>query len=89
MKSIFKYPLEAIDRQYIEMPEGATILTVQTQHGLLCLWAIVNNQNNLEKRTIIILGTGHDVPREQLEYIGTVQMENGALIWHVFEEVGE
>lgn len=41
MKTIWKYPLQVLDRQTLFMPPGAEILSLQTQFGNPCLWARV------------------------------------------------
>jgi hypothetical protein len=85
MKAIFKYQLEVTGRQAINMLAGAEILTVQVQHGVLCMWALVDPANDYEKRYIAIYGTGNPVPLYPGRYISTVQQANGSLVWHVFE----
>lgn len=85
MKTIWKYPLEITDEQVVAMPNDAEILTVQMQGSELCLWAVVEDTNPKEPRTICIIGTGNPMPDERfLIYIGTAQM--GPLVWHVFEK---
>ena len=87
MKKIFKYELEVVANQEIEMPGGAEILCVQSQKKIMCLWAVVDPEMATQTRKIRIHGTGHDIPdTDSLSYIGTVQMLDGQLIWHVFEE---
>ncbi len=39
---IWKYTIEIVDLQFIEMPIGAKILTAQMQNGDLQIWAIVD-----------------------------------------------
>lgn len=51
MKKIYKYRIEVTDDQNIEMPVGAKILTVQTQNGVPCIWAMVDP--NAEKKEYI------------------------------------
>jgi hypothetical protein len=89
MKTIYKYPLEVKDTQFVELPLGSEILTVQMQGYNLCLWAAVNNQPNVVKknRRIEIIGTGNPVPTGDLKYISTFQMIGGELTFHVFENV--
>lgn len=41
MKTIWKFELKVGDKQTVEMPEGAEILTAQFQGDTLCLWALV------------------------------------------------
>lgn len=85
MISIWKFPLQTTDHQTISMPIGAEILTVQTQFGEPCLWARVDTNEPKETRSIAIHGTGHSIPDSTVEYIGTYQLSNGKLIFHVFE----
>lgn len=83
-QSIWKYPLEVIiDKQTVFMPAGAQILSVENQHGRLCIWAIVDTSADLEDREIIVMGTGGPVPLGELDHIGTAIM--GSLVWHVAE----
>ena len=57
-------------------------LTVQMQHGVLVLWALVDPLQPKEQRTINIFGTGGPAPDTGV-YIGTVQ--DGGMVWHVFQ----
>lgn len=87
MTTIRKYPLAVEDRQTVALPTGAQILTVQTQHNTPCLWALVEARGNYEERTIWVFGTGHHLDCSvDLAYIGTFQLHDGALVFHVFEE---
>lgn len=88
MRKIYKTQLKVRDSQVIAMPVGSQILTVQVQRGVICLWFSVDpEENQLIDRHIRIVGTGHPIIDEQvLQYIGTVQMAEGDLIWHIFEK---
>lgn len=81
---VFKYPLTPYTT-VIEMPMGAKILTVQTQRGAPCIWALVNDDYPSEERRFIVYGTGHPLCENMQEYIGTFQLDNGDLVFHVFE----
>lgn len=85
MNTIWKFGLDLKDEQMIEMPAGAIILSVQYQHGSLCLWALVDPTQTTVGRAIRIVGTGH--PADDVnahDYIGTVQAHGGNFVWHVF-----
>lgn len=82
-QTIHKYPLELADRQQVQMPAGATLLTAQVQYGQPTLWALVNPANPPECRAIRIVGTGNPAAGT---YIATVQMHDGRVVWHLFEE---
>ena len=54
------------------------------------LYAIVNpDDENLSEVSIIIVGTGHpfDEPDSSWTFMGTHSMENGSLMWHVWQKV--
>ena len=72
----------------ISMPRGAEILTVQVQHGVPTIWALVDTDAPKVNRLVRVYGTGWDLPKHVLgeRYIGTWQQDDG-LVWHLFEEV--
>lgn len=82
---VWKFPLKITDIQNVMMPEGARVLTVQMQHGELCMWALVNPDAPKQRREIEVIGTGNPMPDAVRRYIGTAQQLGGQLIWHVFE----
>ena len=89
-QSIYKYQLEVTDKQNIELPKGAEILTVQTHYGIVCIWALVDKEAEKEYRSFEIFGTGHNIPVDmgvERKYIGTFQLNDGALVFHLFERI--
>ena len=84
---ILKYPLDLRygDLHNIIMPAGATILTVQVQYGVLCIWAMCDDRQSSETRHIALYGTGHMIHSNPGKYIGTVQLNGGGLVLHVFD----
>ena len=89
MTKVYKFPLDIADEQVVLMPKGSKVLTVQVQKGKLYLWAECNpNEPNMDERSILIRGTGHPINDEiEKEYIGTIQMCDGSLVFHVFEKL--
>lgn len=88
MNTIWKFPFSVEDRLEISMPRGAEILDIQVQHGRPCMWALVNPEMAIQVRRFHIFGTGHHIPdelRNKMTYVGTFQIEGGALVFHVFE----
>ena len=82
---IWKWTLGLTDIQSLPMPEGAKVLTVQMQHGALALWALVDENAPQSNRSFAIYGTGNPMPQSPGEYVGTFQLRNGDLVFHVFE----
>jgi len=85
METIWKYELETIDSAQIVMPKERRLLTVQVQRGIPCLWALVDPDSPRETVTIITKGTCHLIYAPVGHYIGTYQLDDGSLIFHVFE----
>lgn len=83
-KRIYKYTLEIISDQIVNMPQGAWILSVANQGGKLCLWAMVDTDMDTVPRHIEIIGTGNPVSEEDRWFIGTVVLSQ--FVWHVFEK---
>lgn len=83
MKRIFKYPIQITDRETIEMPGGAKILSAQVQGNTICLWAEVDTEMVPQPRTIAVYGTGNPMPEDPGLFIGTVQTP--PFVWHVYE----
>ena len=84
--TIYKYQIQITDVQMVKLPINAAILTAQMQGDQLCLWAKIEETNtDTEDRMIEVFGTGHPMTSHLRRYIGTVQMDGGSLIWHVFE----
>lgn len=84
-KQIWKYQLLTIGINEIEMPKGAKILSLQMNNKIPCIWAIVNPNAEKEIRRFNIYGTGHNITEDDLKYIGTFQMHNDMLVFHLFE----
>ena len=84
MKTIWKYPLS--EKCSFAMPQGAKILTVARQNDESCLWALVDSEAPLCRRTFVMLGTGHEILENNLTFLGSVQYIEGAIVMHVFEK---
>mgnify|MGYP000965629744 CR=1 FL=1 len=91
MFKVYKYEIKSGEYQDLLMPKGAKILTVQVQGRSVCIWALVNPDNELESRRFLIAGTGHAIEGsvDNLLYIGTFQItwEIFPLVFHVFEVI--
>ncbi|KKM03128.1 hypothetical protein LCGC14_1777590 [marine sediment metagenome] len=89
MKTIWKFVIEIDDTIEVMMPQDAKILTVQIQHEMATIWAMVDTCKSDVKRILRIVGTGHEIsPKIIGDYIGTFQIDSGNLVFHVFD-IGE
>ncbi len=81
---ILKYQIDSVGLQSIPMPRCSIILTAQIQGGLLTIWTVVDESQEICNRAINILGTGWEFENaETSRYISTVQ-HNG-FVWHIFD----
>ncbi len=86
-KAIWKFTLEA-SSTIIDMPKDASILSVQTQNDIPCIWALVSIEAEKEKRCFDAFQTGQHISCDiERKYIGTVQLSNGDFVIHIFERL--
>lgn len=97
--TVYRYPLRIVDEQVVSMPRGAQILTVAKREGgkvmlglgshePVELWALVDPGAPMEDRRFRVAGTGHPLPDvDSLEFLASVQIAAGQLVFHVFEAV--
>lgn len=101
MITIWRFPCPTIGLFEIEMPEGAEILCFQAKAGAEpCLWALVDSDAPKETVMFRLAGTGHPLfdetmiagrklTKDDFEYIGTTQVEGGAILLHLFRVKAE
>ncbi len=88
MRTIYKYPVEITEKLEVAMPSDSEILSLQIQHELPCVWALVNPENEISTRRFRWFGTGHPIEKgEDLIYVGTIQIQGGILVFHLFEVI--
>jgi hypothetical protein len=87
MMTTWKFPLDTTDVQTVSMPKGAKVLSVQMQFDRITAWALVDNAELVSQPVRFhVIGTGYPLPdyTDAWQFIGTVQMLDGSLIFHVF-----
>lgn len=87
MLKIWKYEMIVDDYQNFEIPKNGKVLSFQVQHGVPCIWVLVDPSQPKVTRYFKMAGTGHPISEsiETMDFIGTLQMSGGVLIWHLFE----
>ena len=90
-KQILKFQLGIVDKQFINMPQGAEILSVNIQgNDNLCIWALIDPNNSLEERCFEIFGTGEPIHYDMgivRHFLGTILTNGNDLVWHCFERL--
>lgn len=84
--TIYKYQVSAVSHQVIAMPIGARLLSVHARRESVFLWALVDPSLAHELVGVRLVGTGKafDAIDDYPHFIGTVQIEEGPIVFHVF-----
>jgi hypothetical protein len=87
MRTIWKFAVPVTDYFDLTMPAESQILSVQSQRNDPQLWALVYPDAPKQTRHFRLIGTGHPIhdAKDNWNFIGTVQLEGGSLIFHLFE----
>jgi hypothetical protein len=83
-RTVWKFTAPVTDKFAISMPSGAKLLSAGVQGNNLCIWALVDPEGGLETRNFRLAGTGHPIT-EHVHFLETIQMHDGALVFHLFE----
>lgn len=86
MRRIYKYPLHISHSQTVAIHDGAKVLHVDNQYGVLTMWAEVNvsDTNPTVYETVYVVGTGNPVPDMAKHHLGSVIID--PFVWHVYAE---
>ena len=87
MRTIWKFPIYMEETQTIQVPINPRFLTVQTQGGSApALWAMVYDDAPKVQYTLKVVGTGWNADHilTHDEYVGTYELMEGTLVFHVF-----
>ncbi len=86
LQVIWKFPVPVrAEPTMVAMPIGARILSVQTQREEICIWALVDPDEDREERRFLVVATGQTFDPTGMDYLGTVQINGGIRIFHVWE----
>lgn len=85
MKTILKYKL-GNEHNTLSMPKGAKVIKLGIQHGIGCMWALVDDEQPKEERIFSFIETGKSI-EDGYYYIGTLLLDDGWWVAHLFEKV--
>lgn len=85
MRTIFKYQFCIDDTIRVVMPMQSKVLSIQVQRGEPTMWALVETDLPKVTREFRVRGTGHEIGDDCGPFIGTFQLHDGALVFHLFE----
>ena len=83
---IYKYAADLSEQTYV-IPAGYEVLSAHEQHGQICVWVeqdmFSTGMGRRVKFTVIPTGASFDSDMVG-DYVGTVLLEVGALVFHVY-----
>jgi len=85
MLTIYKYEIEIEDYFEIRLPEDYKILSIQTQRDKICLWVLVNPNNKTILCKFRLARTGYPINDDIDYFIGTFQLYDGDIVFHLFK----
>ncbi len=86
MKTIWKFDLSPNRLQTIPLPHDSQVLTVQTKDDKApLLWVLVDPDMPMKDRYFGVYTTNTALPDDPGQYIGTFQIFEGSLEFHLFE----
>lgn len=83
MKRIYKYPLGP-NITVVHSYAGPVRRVGIDSAGAPCVWIELDPKTPIIKRTFLLLGTGHQIPEEPLEFLGSMKHDD-QFIWFVYE----
>jgi hypothetical protein len=88
MRTVWKTPIPLRDEFTLDLPD-ALPLHFAVQRGRMTLWSEVDPSAPLSTVHFRLAGTGHPLedPPDRRRYIGTVLLEGGELVFHLFQVI--
>jgi hypothetical protein len=83
---ILKYALPFQADTFLDMPEGAEVLTVQVHEGQPILYVLVDPTNEVRRVRFTMVLTGKPFDATHAFYVGTFQIMNAGLVFHLFRD---
>jgi hypothetical protein len=91
---IWKYVLPFKDEFSLSLPVDSRIIALQVQNNKPCIWVLFQEVNSTEQNPLVerffsLTPTGQEIDRlcGCSFYIGTVQLNEGKLVLHLFEDI--
>ena len=86
-REVWKYAVPPGQLVELDIKKGAQLLHAgaQVTEGHAQIWALVDPDAKTEKRYFRLVGTGHSIAEEIVQHVGTFNMMEGVLVFHIFE----
>lgn len=84
MKVIYKFKIS--DKQRVELPLGASVISAAFQGHEMFIWALIDDTVESATQEFRVYGTGHHIREDEAPYLTYVDTCHGSgLVFHVFE----
>lgn len=89
---IYKYVIDEMTAagagQVIKIPIQSRFLHLDLQYGKIATWWLVDTESQAYEHTLRVYGTGFSIDEDllRMRYLGTVVLQSGALVLHVFDQ---
>lgn len=85
-QTIWKYEIYTNGENNIALPAGSKVLSVKNQNEQIVMYALVDEDERRRTLTKVkVFGTGQQIlDVEGYDYLDTVSIYNGSLMFHVF-----
>ena len=95
MRTVWKYKLEVDSIREdvfiagtVKVPAGSKTLTVGVQNNSSYVWVEVDpHAPPTYSKKFYSVGTGHGIVPDNTKYIGTVLLNGGTLVFHIYEDI--
>ena len=82
---VWRYPINTQGITELALPGGAQALSVNTLNERLYLWVLVDPDKHRTTRRFRLVVAGESFEASNPRYIGTSSIENGRVVFHLFE----
>lgn len=85
MVTIYKYILPAHSSVVsLSMPEESTVLSIAEENNSISMWVQVDTYKSRIDKEFVIALTGSELPAKAGKFLGTVLLDGGVFVAHVF-----
>lgn len=82
---VHKYTIPEQGEFSLDLSPDAEILTVQLQNQSACMWVLLTPRMLKQKRDFVWIPTGKEIEYGNIDYITTIQFNDGKKVSHLFE----
>lgn len=84
MRTIYRYELPVLGKNWVTLPGRYKVLDAQMQNGKPCVWCVVQTDSGSSPVCFWVVGTGFDLDEFEVHgsYVATLQ--DGPYVWHVY-----